>query len=96
MGYDDDHGRWMSGHMTGSMGWGGWLVMGFGLLLCLAVIAALLLWVVRSTARQPLPVPAAQPPANAVLDDRFARGDIDEEEYLLRRRVLRPGSGGIG
>lgn len=87
----DHHDGWMSGHMDGSMGWGGWLVLGLGLLLCLAVVAALVLWVVRSTSRRPV-----EPPANAVLDDRFARGEIDEEEYLLRRRVLHPGSGGIG
>jgi putative membrane protein len=35
----------------------------------------------------PVPPPAA--PAERLLDERLARGDLDEEEYLARRDLLR-------
>ncbi len=36
----------------------------------------------------PAPSPAAPSGALQILDERFARGDITEEEYLRRRDVL--------
>lgn len=36
---------------------------------------------------------AAPAPALAILDERFARGEIDAEEYVQRRSLLAPGAG---
>lgn len=43
--------------------------------------------------RHPRP-PAASDPAVAVLRERFARGEIDEVEFLALGRALREGPGG--
>lgn len=77
-------------------GWGGWLLMVLLGLLLLALIIGIVVLVARSAAPPP---PAAGPdrgsgaasPAEHLLDERFARGEIDEEEYLRRRSVLRGG-----
>lgn len=71
-----------------------WLlvVVGFWVL----VIAALVLgvrWLVRQNSQDrysPPPVPPAPDPL-AVLRDRYARGEIDEEEYERRRKTLSGG-----
>jgi putative membrane protein len=50
-------------------------------LLIIGAVAAIALF----AARQPRP---AQPTARQLLDERYARGDIDEEEYRRRLRGL--------
>jgi putative membrane protein len=75
------------------MGAGGWVLMSlFGIavliLLVLAVVAAArpLAW----PQQPPSPVGAPRTAdAERVLADRFARGDIDAEEYEQRLRTLR-------
>ncbi|MCI4063939.1 SHOCT domain-containing protein [Micromonospora sp. R77] len=52
-------------------------------LLVLAVLAILVWLVVRLTAGHPQP--AGTTSARRILDDRYARGEIDEEEYRRRR-----------
>lgn len=59
------------------------------LLILAASAAALLVLAVRHTGTTP---PAPPPPtrsAEQILADRYARGDIDESEYLHRLEVLR-------
>jgi putative membrane protein len=73
----------------GGMGAGGWIVMSiiaFGFVALLALGAAAVLRPVVKT--QPA-VPSPLPEAERVLADRFARGDIDVEEYEQRLRILR-------
>ncbi|HEY4227768.1 MAG TPA: SHOCT domain-containing protein [Candidatus Limnocylindrales bacterium] len=59
------------------------------------IIAALVLgvrWLIRADRRgqQPLPPPASETPLQ-VLQHRYAKGEIDEEEYERRRKTLTGG-----
>lgn len=67
-----------------AMGWAGWMVM------ALAMIGFWVLAVVGIAAvfRTGTPPPPTDP--LRALDERFARGEIDIEEYRARRRALRP------
>jgi putative membrane protein len=81
------------------MGWGGGVVM---LILFLIVIAAIV-WVVFAVSRQgahahvhnhhtgasPATPTAAQTDALKILNERFARGEIDVEDYTKRRDLLK-------
>ena len=74
---------WMDNdHMDG---WG-WWVMGLGTILVIAVVAALVAFATRGTRWG-----ASRDKSNAheALDHRFARGEIDEDEYRARRDVLK-------
>lgn len=63
---------------------GAWLAMGFMMLLFTALVIALVVWVVRGSAH----AGANHSPARHLLDERFARGEISEEEYRSRRALL--------
>jgi putative membrane protein len=69
------------GHMDD--GW--WWVMGIGWLVILAVIVLLAVVLVRHFTQTS---PSASS-AEDVLAERFARGEIDEQEYRRRRDALR-------
>ncbi len=75
-------------------GWGAWLVMS----LFMVVFWGLVIWAVvmlvrYSTARRPEHGDSEpRPDPEKILDERFARGEINEDEYRKRREVLR-GSG---
>jgi len=75
--------------MMWGYGYGSWMgpaVMGVtGLLVWILLLAgavALLRW------SRPAGGTARPPDAREVLDARFARGEIDEDDYAARRRVL--------
>jgi putative membrane protein len=71
------------------MGAGGWILMSiiaFGLVALLALGAVALL---RPAAGTQTAAPPAPPEAERVLAHRFARGDIDAEEYEQRLDILR-------
>lgn len=78
------------GSYGGGMGSGGWLAMGFFLIVFLGLVATGIVLLVRSVGhRDQLPhQPAGSSAALGILDDRFARGDIDAEEYARRRQLL--------
>lgn len=67
------------------MGRGWWWVMGIGWLVVLAGIVILAIVVVRHFT-QNVPVRGG---AEDVVAERFARGEIDEDEYRRRRDALR-------
>jgi putative membrane protein len=74
---DGRHGRW-------------WL--GVLLLLVLAAVIAGVVWAIvaatRANRAAAAPSAAAPSPARAILDERFARGEIDAAEYAARKQVL--------
>ncbi len=83
------------GFFTGHPMVGGLLaLLVIGLLVALAVVAAAV--VVRTSrpgvARRPVPSPDAGPPtldgALRILNERFARGEIDAREFAERRGLL--------
>jgi putative membrane protein len=75
--------RWMDGDHMDGWGW----VMGIGVLLVLVLIAALVFFLVRESGRNSSG--AGGPSAQDALDHRFARGEIDEDEYRKRRDILK-------
>ena len=83
-------------YYDGNHGDGRWLVMGLMMLLLWGLLIAFVVWVVRST-RGPAPHPdssgGTSSKANALLAERFARGEIDEEEFRRRRDLLHEASG---
>ena len=72
------------------MGWGAWLTMFTGMVICLGLLVALVMWLARrylTGSHASLPAgPTAE--ADATLDQRFARGEIGEDEYLRRKSLL--------
>jgi putative membrane protein len=80
------------GHAGAGIGWGGWVAM----VAMMVVLTVAIAWVVVTLIRQGGPRPASAAPtvrasadATQILAERFARGDIDEDEYRRRRDVLR-------
>lgn len=75
------------GHMWGGGGWLGWGLMWIvGLLWMVALVAipvAVIYWLVGGRA-----VGQTDDSALAVLRERYARGEIDDEEYEARREAL--------
>ena len=75
--------------MYGSWDAGTWAWMVLVMLLFVGVLAFGILAVVRSSDRdRDRAMPQGSKGALDVLDNRFARGEIDTEEYAVRRRIL--------
>ena len=74
--------------------WGAWIAMGFMMILLWGVIAGLVVYLVRGGGHRPelRPGTSAGPEDSAlrILHERFAKGEIDAEEYTKRRDLLRP------
>ncbi|MBI4966483.1 MAG: SHOCT domain-containing protein [Rhodospirillales bacterium] len=78
------------------MWWGGWPGMVFGplfMILALAAVIAVVVLLVRwlggpwQGTASPHPAPPNRTPLD-ILKERFARGEIDKDEFEERRRVL--------
>ena len=84
---------WYSG-----WGWGGWLGMSLLMLAFWGLVAVGVVALVRTvrrddqprSAEQPMRVSAPDAHARDILDERFARGEIDADEYTRRRDLLAP------
>lgn len=63
-------------------GWGAWVVMTASMVLFWGLVA----WVIVTVVRRPDDKPVAP---EEVLAGRFARGEIEEDEYRRRRDALR-------
>ena len=80
-------------HDGGGWGPGAWIAMGLMMLAFWGLVAFLVVYVVRNLGhhhdeRTSAGV-AAPDQALRVLDERFARGEIDADEYTQRRDLLR-------
>lgn len=70
-------------------GWG-WFAMSVGMIVFWGVIIIAVVAAVRALGRsQDYPRPPAWPSPEQVLAERFARGEIDEEDYRQRLNTLR-------
>lgn len=71
---------------TSSIGWGTWVVVAVCILALWGLVAAIVV------ALTPTGTGAAHAPSTAmqILDERFARGEIDEAEYQQRTQLLEP------
>ena len=73
-----DHGGW---------GWGGWVLMAMLMIVFWTAAVAAVYVLIRSTRQHDTPPSSDQ--AVRILDERLARGEIDAEEYAIRRDLLR-------
>jgi putative membrane protein len=80
----------MMGWHDGAFGWGAWLAMSFAMLAFLALLVVGTLAIVHSIRRDERPPVPPEGPSSAekLLDERFARGEVDEQEYRHRRELL--------
>ena len=70
-------------------GLGGWLAMALLMVAFWAGVIVLVIWLVRGGAfQQARGGRTNRPSALDTLDERFARGEIDREEYESRRAAL--------
>lgn len=67
----------------GNMGWGSWLAMSLTMLILWGGLVVLVIWVARTVRPQ---APASR--ADELLAERFARGEIEEDEFRRRRELL--------
>ncbi len=94
MGSGNDGQGWTMGD---GMGWGGWLMMSILIVMCLAFVGGLLYVLLRGSqfgATHDVGNRAVDPNrsvAERTLDERFARGEIDQPEYHQRKGALRTG-----
>ncbi len=81
----------MMGWYGGGVGWGGWLLMTLMMLAFWALLIFGGLAVYRSLRTDDNRSPQGRSDAERLLDERFARGEIDAEDYRERRELLRAG-----
>lgn len=81
--------NWTRMTWNGSSGWGIWLVVGLVMVVFwVAVVTAVALAVRAARARRDPGRPPAGADAGQILDQRFARGELTEQEYTHRRDLL--------
>ena len=79
----------------GGWGWGPWLGMGFGMIVFWGLLIAGAIVLVRylgsARDRGESDASGGRGDAEQILAERFARGEINEDEYRQRRELLRGG-----
>lgn len=76
--------------MMGWYGAGGWLWMTIWMVVFWAVVIGVVIWVVRQFSRTSTTSDSGSS-AIKILEERFARGEIDKAELDQRKTVLRGG-----
>lgn len=70
----------------GPAGWAGWFFMIVAMIAFWALVIGLVVWVVRQF--RPGPGQGQRSTALSILEERLARGEIDEEELRRRKQTL--------
>lgn len=78
----------MMGWYHDGAGWGGWLVMTVAMIAFWAMVIVAVVVLFRGSTGGGRESSPPQDPMH-ILDQRFARGEIDEDEYHARSAVLR-------
>ncbi len=80
----------MMGWYNDGIGWGGWIAMTLMMVAFWGLVIFAVVAIFRGTTRVNGPTDPA-PPSDPMrtLDERFARGEIDADEYRARQAVLR-------
>ncbi len=81
----------MDGWYHDGVGWGGWVMMTLAMVAFWGVVVFVVVALFRGTSnsgRTDRLVRRQQSPLE-ILDERFARGEIDEDEYYARQATLR-------
>lgn len=73
-------------YWSNDWGWGGWLLMTVSMLAFWGLVAWVAVTIIRSVGA---PTRGRDTDPESILAERFARGDIDEDEYRHRMEVLR-------
>ncbi len=81
---------WWYGNGNGMDGWG-YALMTASMVLFWGLVIFAVIAVVRRTSRGDRSASAARPTAEQLLGERFARGEIDGQEYRERLDALRGG-----
>jgi len=68
-----------------SWGAGDWVAMSLMMLVFWGALVAGAVWLVRNARR---PLENSNAAARQILDEKLARGEVTEEEYLRRRELL--------
>lgn len=83
---------WGYGPGYGAMGWGGYGFGLFGMIIWIVVliaVVAIVIWLVRSVIGHGVDhVPPRRSSGLDVLEERYARGEIDRDEYLQKRKDI--------
>lgn len=84
---DPGDGRYFDHH--GMMGWGGWLSGAIMMLIFFALLVGAVVFVVRLVGTEKSRSgPPSEDTAHTILRQRFAKGEISEDEYHASRKVL--------
>jgi putative membrane protein len=67
---------------------GGWMMVSYGFVVLLFLVGIVVALVALSRRTGPSGPTAAPPTAKELLAQRYARGEIDDDEYFQRRSVL--------
>jgi putative membrane protein len=73
----------------GGWGPGAWVAMTLMMLLFWGAVVAAIVFAVRAGHREPGSAAPRESDAERILAERFARGEIDADEYTRRRDLLR-------
>lgn len=80
--------RYDSGMMYGGGGIFGWLMMILIIVLVVAVAIGLIRWIFPSGHRPPSGSQMPNKSALEILEERYARGEIDKDEFEEKRKTL--------
>ena len=87
----------MMGWYNNGMGWGGWIAMTLMMVAFWGLVIFAVFAIFRGTTRAAGPSESATSrDPMTILAERFARGEIDAEEYHSRQAILRDASHDTG